>query len=65
MDEFLEVLPLVAPLFVIWLVMLVAGLRDLIRRERTRGPKWIWYLIVILFSVLGPTVYFLFGREES
>ena len=65
MDEFLEVLPLVAPIFVIWLIMLVSALVDLIRRKSTRGPKWVWYFIVICFSILGPTAYFLFERDES
>jgi hypothetical protein len=60
-----ELLPLLAPLLLIWLALLVTGLVDLIRRERTRGPKWIWFLVVICFSILGPVVYFLIGREET
>ena len=64
-SEFLEALPLVAPLLLVWLVMLIAGLVDLVRRDQTRGPKWAWFLVVIFFSVLGPAVYFLFGRDES
>ena len=64
-QSFLEVLPLVAPLLLIWLVLLVAGLADLIPRPQTRGPKWIWYLVVIGFSILGPVAYFLFGREQE
>jgi len=65
MNEFIEALPLVAPLLVVWLLMLIVGLADLIRRQHTRGPKWVWYLVVIFFSILGPTIYLLFGREES
>ncbi len=49
-QSFVELLPLLAPLLLIWLVLLVAGLIDLIRREHTRGPKWIWFLVVICFS---------------
>ena len=64
-NEFLEMLPLLAPIFLVWLVMLIAGLADLVRRQNTRGPKWVWYLVVIFFSILGPVLYFLFGREES
>ena len=61
--EFVEVLPLLAPVLLVWFILLVAGLVDLIRREQTRGPKWVWYVVVICFSMIGPVVYFLFGRD--
>ena len=64
-DEFLDVLPLLVPLLLVWLVMLIAGLADLVRRQNTRGPKWVWVVVVICFSILGPVLYFLFGREEK
>jgi apolipoprotein N-acyltransferase len=60
-QSFMEMLPLVGPVLLIWLIMLVAGLVDLVPRQRTHGPKWVWYLVVIL----GPVVYFLFGREDE
>ena len=37
---------------------------DLARRERTRGPKWLWALIILFVSGLGPIAYFLLGRQE-
>ena len=64
-NQFVKLLPLLAPLFLVWLGLLVAALLDLIPREHTRGPKWFWYVVVICFSMLGPVVYFLFGRDES
>ena len=59
-----EAILLLVPVFLIWLVLLAAGLVDLIPRQSTRGPKWLWILIVILFSIIGPVDYFIFGREE-
>jgi hypothetical protein len=64
-SEFIEALPLLAPLLLVWFILLVVGLRDLIPRQNTRGPKWVWYIVVICFSMIGPVVYFLFGRDES
>ena len=64
-DELLRLLPLLAPLLLIQLALIAAGLIDLARRERTRGPKWAWALVIVLFSMIGPVVYFLFGREEE
>lgn len=64
-NDLTEVILLLAPVLLIWLILLVAGLVDLIPRQRTRGPKWLWVLIVILFSIIGPVIYFIFGREEA
>jgi len=40
------------------------ALADLIRRERTKGPKWAWALVIILVNLIGPIVYLVTGREE-
>ena len=64
-NDLTEVILLLVPVLLIWLILLVAGLVDLIPRQRTRGPKWLWVLIVILFSIIGPVVYFIYGREEA
>jgi hypothetical protein len=36
----------------------------LIRREKTKGPKWVWALVIILGELIGPIIYFIFGRED-
>lgn len=64
-NDLTEAILLLAPVLLIWFILLVAGLVDLISCQRTRGPKWLWVLIVILFSIIGPVVYFIFGREEA
>jgi Phospholipase_D-nuclease N-terminal len=56
-------------LFLIPLVLLQLGLMifclvDLARREKTRGPKWLWAIIIVLGELLGPVVYLLVGRED-
>lgn len=57
-------LPLLIPIVLLELGLLVAALIDISKRERTRGPKWVWILVVIFFNLLGPIVYFIFGRNE-
>ncbi len=64
-QEFMRLLPLFAPLIAIQLVLLVAGLIDLIRRPKTRGPKWAWGLAIAFISIFGPLAYFLFGRSDE
>lgn len=64
MEEFLRWLPFLIPLVVLQVLLMVVALVDLLRRERTRGPKWAWALLVVLVNLIGPVVYLLFGREE-
>jgi hypothetical protein len=37
----------------------------LIRRAKTRGPKWAWVLVIVLINFIGPIVYFVAGRKEE
>ncbi len=56
---------LLLPLIVLQLALLAAALWDLVHRERVRGGnKWVWGIVIVLFNIIGPLVYFLFGREE-
>ncbi len=59
-----KLLILLLPIVVLQLVLLAVALSDLIRREHTRGPKWVWALVVILVNIFGPIAYLLFGRRD-
>ena len=63
-EQIRALIPFLIPIILIQLGLMVAALVDLARRERTRGPKWIWVLVILLVNILGPIVYFLAGREE-
>ncbi|MDD5190564.1 MAG: PLD nuclease N-terminal domain-containing protein [Dehalococcoidales bacterium] len=65
-SKILDMLPFLIPLFLIELVLLVIALIDVIRREKVTGNnKVVWILVIVLFQVIGPVVYFIFGRKES
>lgn len=55
---------LIAPLLVIQLLLMIIALIDWVTIKHTRGPKWVWLLIIIFISTLGPIIYFLFGRKN-
>jgi hypothetical protein len=57
-------LPLIIPIALLELGLMIAALVDVIRREKTKGPKWVWIIVVVVFNLLGPIVYFIFGRDE-
>ena len=64
MEAIRQYIPYLIPILVLQLILLAAALIDLARRERTRGPKWVWVLVILFVNLLGPVIYFMFGREE-
>ncbi len=64
MAELKPWLPLLFPLLILELGLLIFALRDLRLRERTRGSKWMWAIIILFVSLLGPVLYLTLGREE-
>jgi hypothetical protein len=57
-------LPLLIPVLVLELGLMIYCLVDVIRRPKTRGPKWMWIVIVVVINLLGPIAYLIIGREE-
>ncbi|MDT8307297.1 MAG: PLDc N-terminal domain-containing protein [Anaerolineae bacterium] len=65
MDVLLEYLPLLIPLILIQVGLMVAALWDLFRQPLTRGPRWLWIVIIVFVNIVGPILYFTVGREEA
>ena len=56
---------IIAPIFLIQLVLLILALVDISKISHTNGPKWLWAIIIIFGSLLGPILYFVIGRKQS
>jgi len=67
MESFADVnlIALVAPLILIQFILVVVALIDLLRGRETRGPKWMWILIILFITTVGPIIYFIFGRKRN
>jgi hypothetical protein len=65
MDQIMRLLPLLIPLLLVQLGLMIAGIVDLVKREKTKGPKWMWVIIVVFVNIIGPIIYFVVGREEE
>lgn len=65
--DFLEGIPwgIIAPIFIIQLLLLAIALIDLSKIPETNGPKWVWALVIIFFSIFGPITYFIIGRKQG
>lgn len=55
---------LIAPLVIIQLILLIVSLVDLSRIDKTNGPKWLWAIIILFVTIIGPILYFVFGRRN-
>jgi hypothetical protein len=65
MDAIREYLPLIIPVLLIQLTLMIVALWDLLHQPATRGPRWVWFVVVIFVNIIGPILYFTIGREEK
>ncbi len=63
-EKISEFLPFIIPLVLLQLTLMIVALVDLIRREKTNGPKWVWVLVIVLGEIIGPVIYLIFGRKD-
>ena len=64
MENISSLIPFLIPIVLLQLGLMVFALVDLTRRERTKGPKWVWALVIIFVNLIGPIIYLVAGREE-
>jgi ABC-2 type transport system ATP-binding protein len=66
LHQILSMLPFVIPLFFLEMGLLAFALVDLIQRKKVRGDnKVVWIIVIVVFQVFGPIIYFIFGRKEE
>lgn len=55
---------LLAPIIIIQVILLIVALVDLIKIEKTNGPKWVWAIVILVVNIIGPILYFVIGRRN-
>lgn len=66
MQPILEFLPFVIPLLIIELLLAITSVVHILKHPNYRfGSRTLWILIVLLIQIIGPAVYFIFGRGEE
>ncbi|MGD9142441.1 MAG: PLD nuclease N-terminal domain-containing protein [Dehalococcoidia bacterium] len=67
-DEFevlVDMLPFLIPLIIVELALLIFALVDLLKRTHmSSNARIIWALVIIFINLIGPIIYFIFGRKE-
>lgn len=70
MDEIMAVFSeywmFLVPIIILQLILQISALVHLLKHQNYRfGNKVMWIAIVLLFQMLGPIIYFAFGKGEE
>lgn len=66
MADISQYLPFLIPVVLIELALMLTALFHVLKHPHYRfGNKPMWIVIVVLFQIIGPVVYFAFGRGEE
>ncbi|WP_282201594.1 PLDc N-terminal domain-containing protein [Emergencia timonensis] len=61
-----EYLPFLIPVIIIELALMITALIHVVRHDHYNfGNKPIWIIVVVLIQIIGPIVYFVFGRSDE
>ena len=52
LDTLVKYLPLLIPLILIQFGLMLFAIFDLIKRPRTRGPKWVWAIVILVVNLI-------------
>jgi len=65
-SSLVSILKVAWPLLLIEIGLLLYALIDVIRRKKTKTLSLlIWIVIIVLFEIIGPIAYLLFGKAED
>ena len=60
-----DILPFLIPVIIVELALMIVALVDLFRRQYYKSEgKLVWAIVIVIFGVIGPIVYLIFGRKE-
>ena len=63
MDVLVEYLPFLIPLIIIEWILAITALIHVLRHPHYKfGNKPFWIVVVLFVQIIGPIVYFIFGR---
>ncbi len=56
---------LIAPLIILQFILALVVIVDISCNGATNGPKWLWIIVALFVSTIGPILYFIFGRKSQ
>lgn len=65
MESLIENLPLFLPIIILGLSLSIASLIDVLKHKNYRFGNRTFWIIMSFVEVIGPVIYFMFGRGEE
>lgn len=66
MKDLMDYLPFLIPVALIELALMVTTLVHILKHPNYKtGSRPLWIIVVLLFQIIGPIVYFVFGKGEE
>lgn len=66
MEQLMEYLPVLLPVFIIQLTLAITALIHVIKHPHYRfGNQVVWAVVVLFVSLIGPILYFTLGRGDE
>jgi len=66
MEDLMSYLPFLIPIMVIELALAAAALVHIFRHRTYRiGNQVLWAIVVVLFQIIGPILYFTLGKGDD
>lgn len=56
---------LIIPIIILYLALLLTAIIDLGKNWQIRKNALIWLFVILFINILGPVIYFVFGRKEA
>jgi hypothetical protein len=61
-----EYLPFLIPLIILQIILAITALVHVLKNPKYRfGNKVMWIVVVLFIQIIGPVVYFAFGRGDD
>lgn len=61
-----DYLPILIPLILLQLILIVLAVRDILKQEQFKfGSRILWLFIACFVSLIGPILYFSFGKGDQ
>ena len=65
MDMIVEYLPFIIPIVIAELTLTIVALVHVLRHKKYRFGNRVLWVIVCFVQIIGPIIYFVFGRSEE
>ncbi len=66
MKTLMPYLPLLIPIVIIELTLMILALRHVLKHRTYRfGNRAFWIVVVMIFQIIGPVLYFTVGRGDN